>query len=115
MRFFDLNKKTPKNMQRCVIKEKYGKHIDIFGSSCLQIWWDDSRFMGHPNVIAWAPVPEHITVNPKGWRSEYRGDDLPAQNCRCLVCTESSKSVRYAYFHEGRFLAHPDVIAFMEI
>jgi len=115
MRFYDINKKTPQNAQQCVIKEKFGKGIGIAGSSCLQFWYDDSRFMCHPNVVEWSPVPEHITINPKGWSSEYRGDDLPSRNCDCLVCTDKNRLVKYAYFHDGKFLGHPDVIAYMEI
>jgi len=113
MKFYDINQKTPKNMQDCVIKEKFGKRIQIFYHP--QTWWDDSKFMCHPNVIAWAPVPEHAGINPKGWRSEFWGDSLPSQSCCCLVCTDKNKIVKYAYFHDGRFLGHPDVIAFMEI
>ena len=115
MKFYDIDKKTPENGQRCVIKERQGKRIEVFGSCCLQIWWNDSRFACHPNVVAWSPVPEHVAYNRKGWHSEYWGDNLPSQSCRCLVCSDKHKIVQYAYFHDGRFLGHPDVAAFMEI
>lgn len=113
MRFFDISNKTPRNGQDCVIKERQGKRIEVFYHP--QTWWDDSRFACHPNVVAWSPVPEHICHNPKGWLSEYRGDDLPTKSCACLVCTDKNKIVKYAYFHDGRFLGHPDVVAYMEI
>ncbi len=119
MQFHDLQKKLPKHGQRCVIKEKLNNRVDIAGSACLQIWFDDSRFMCHPNVVSWAPVPEHVNIDPVGWLSEYRGHDLPERSCSCLVSTESSKVVRYAYFHAelNKFLGflHGDVLAFIPI
>jgi len=119
MKFCDLQKKTPTHGQSCVIKERIGKRTEVFGSACMQTWWDDSRFMCHPNVVAWAPVPEHVNINPNGWFSEFRGDDLPKRSCGCLVSTESSKSVKYAFYSAdlGRFLGHglADVLAFIPI
>jgi hypothetical protein len=119
MKFCDLQKTQPANMQRCVIKERIGKRTEVFGMSCLQTWWDDSRFACHPNVVAWAPVPEHVNVNPIGWLSEFSGNELPSKSCSCLVSTESSKIVRYAYYctTKGGFLgyAFSDVLAFIII
>ena len=95
MKFYNLQKTQPANMKRCVIKERIGKRYGVFGMSCLQTWRDDSHFACHPDVVAWSPVPEHVNVNPSGWLSEFRGDDLPSESCSCLVSTESSKIVLY--------------------
>ena len=113
MRFYDIDKKRPKNGQWCLIKEKFGNEVDL--SLWPQCYWDDCGFMYHPDVVAWAPMPDHISVNPDGWKSEYRGDELPSKSCWCLVCDDKSRNVFSAYFDvsKQRFLAYPDVVAFM--
>lgn len=117
MKLYDITQRKPKNAQWCFIKEKSvdGKLTYIFSQP--QCWYDDESFACHPRVVAWAPVPDHVSVNPDGWLSEYRGDSFPDCSCSCAVSLESSPIVRYAYFSAelGRFLAHKDVIAFMPI
>lgn len=115
MTFYQYDKKRPKNGQRCLIKEKCGSTVDVMPFP--QTYYDDCGFMCHPRVVAWAALPDHISVNPTGWRSEYRGDDLPSRSCACVVCDDQSRMVSYAYFEASlqRFLGHPDVIAFMPI
>ena len=105
--------RLPEHGQRCIIKEKIsGGRIHIFNYP--QIWYDDCGFMCHQKVVAWKPVPEHVSINSAGWKSEYRGDDLPDNDCSCLICTEYSLIPQYSYYKKilGRFLGYENVIAF---
>ena len=96
MKYYQYDKKRLKNGQMCFIKEKSGKKIHTF--LWPQPYYDDCGFQNHPDVVAWLPEPEHICVNPVGWLSEYRGDDLPSESCWCAVCTDKSTLVSRAYF-----------------
>ena len=77
----------------------------------------ENRFAAH-RITKWAPMPEHIIVDPAGWKSEFRGDGLPKKSDWCLVCTEKDKLVHFAWFDEKTqdFSGYRNqVIAFMEI
>ena len=116
MKFNNLSKTKPKSGQLCLIKEFInGTQLNVFPQP--QFYYDDTLFMAHPRVKEWAPIPKHVSVSAEGWKSEYRGDELPNKSCSCLVCTEDSKIVKYAYFSIfGQcFLGIKNVIAFMEI
>ena len=113
MRYYDYNKKRPKEGQWCIIKERlpHGIHIEMYPQPYYAHW----GFRNHPKVVSWAPKPKHICEDPKGWKSEFRGDELPAKSCWCLVCTDKDRFVSHAYFDmsEQRFLGNPDVVAYM--
>lgn len=71
-------------------------------------WVDEKRIMD--GGIAWMPLPKHITDNPKGWFSPYRGDDYPSQNGWYLVCFERYKwLIELLYFDvkKQEFLGTP--------
>lgn len=115
MKFYDYDKKRPKEGQFCLIREKlpYGMNLLLWP----QPYYNYCGFQNHPTVVSWAPVPEHICNNPKGWKSHYRGDDLPKKSGWYIVCTDKSKIVSHAYFDVKvqRFLGNPDVVAYMPI
>ncbi len=118
MRFYDLRKRKPANGQYCVVKEPMVGRTELHVFHQPQFYYEDEGFgYHHPNVVSWAPVPEHVNRNRKGWKSVYWGDDLPDRDCECLVCSEDRRTVGYAYFlaAKQRFLACENVIAFMEI
>lgn len=118
MRFFSMQKRRPANGQWCVIREKRADGTTYIAGYKRQYFDDDRDF---ETVVDWAPFPRHVEHDPTGWKSIYRGDDLPTGNCDCLVCCEdvgrNYKAVHFAYFldREQRFLARPDVLAFMVI
>lgn len=119
MKFFDLQKSKPKNGQWCVVKEpiKTANGIVLYVFGQQQPFYDDAGFEGHSNVKKWAPFPDHVSINPAGWKSEYRGDELPSKNCNCLVSWGDKEIVSICYFDAKRqkFLGRENVIAFMEI
>lgn len=116
MKFYKLDQKKPKNAQQCVIREKIGEKVMVT-SSCLQYWYDDTQFLNHPNVVEWAPVPEHVSRDFSGWFSEDRGDKLPSESCECLVSHSRTINVVYAYFNHLKqsFMGYPHVVAFIPI
>ncbi len=121
MKFYDIKQRQPTKGQWCIIKEKInnGKAVDVFQQP--QQFFEETEFTGHSGVVSWAPVPQHALENWRGWKSEYRGDDLPKKSCQCLVCFDNNRmwDVRIAYYHTGlgRFvgLGQREVIAYMEI
>lgn len=122
MRFYDLKERKPKNSQWCIIKEPISTGtIHVFTHP--QQYFDDEGFVCHSRAAYWAPFPKHVGWDPTGWKSEYRGDELPKHNCECLICFDFKPSgyntPYFAYFlaKENRFCVGPQdiVIAFMEI
>ena len=120
MKFHDLSKIKPQNGQLCLIKER-GNTNQLLLFNYPQFWYDDVGFLAHSGVIKWAPLPKHITINPKGWYSQYRGDEMPTRDCLCVVCVDNKpwSASRMAYYKQDkdRFLGyqHGEVIAWMEI
>ena len=117
MRFYNIDKKLPQEGQWCLIKEKIRNRKDVHVSIWPQHYYEHCGFMCHPDVIGWSPMPEHICHNNKGWKSEFRGDELPSKSCWCVVCADKNEIVSCAYFDapKQRFLGYPNVVAFMSI
>ena len=116
MKFFSIGTKHPNRGQECVFRKR--PHYDKeFTYEYLHSWYDDERF--GDGVFEWAPVPPHININPRGWKSEYRGDDPPDHNCGCLICTNKNSLVYYASYNTDlcKFLGHKEgtVLGFIEI
>lgn len=116
MKFYDITKCKPHNGQWCFIRELDASGKRVLLLPVMQCWYDGEGFTGHARVVSWAPIPPHINVDPRGWLSPYRGDDLPDKDAECLVCIENRKTPFYAYFHLelDKFLGVPsgDVLAY---
>ena len=115
MKFRDLKKDPPPNGTWVLLRDKKG-HLN----TQPQIYFDNESIRyNSAGYVEYAALPEHITKDPTGWLSEFRGDDLPTKNTSCLVCTASRRMPFYAYFleKEQRFLGvkDGDVIAFQLI
>lgn len=57
--------------------------------------------------IAWTEKPEHISISPFGWYSEYRGDNPPAKSGYYLVSRDRAPSpfdshVEITYFDKKK-------------
>ena len=111
MKFRDLKKDPPPSGTWILLRDKKG-----FLNTQPWQYYDELK---NSSYVEYAILPEHITKDPTGWLSEFRGDDLPAKNTPGLVCTASRRSPFYAYFleKEQRFLGvkDGDVIAFQPI
>lgn len=73
-----------------------------------------SQDFGGGRPIAWTDIPKHVAINPAGWLSEYRGDDLPDIDDWYYVCRERSYHVETLWYDtkKGRWLATSgDIIA----
>jgi hypothetical protein len=121
MKFFDLRTKKPKDGQLCIVKDQI-KGRD--GKPALNVfvhpqWFYGEGFLCHPAAKMWAAFPDHVESNPIGWKSIYRGDDLPPRSCECVACFEDSEIPKIVYFlaKDQRFVwcDKKEPIAFMEI
>lgn len=116
MQFYDLATIKPEDGQRCIVKEKLPSGgISVF--PWPQSYYTDTGFLCHPRAVQWAPIPAHVNEDRGPWMSEYWEDELPEKSCECLVCADSSRFVRYAYFDakKQKFLGYDDVFAFLII
>lgn len=117
IKFRDLKSAKPENGTRCIVKGFFQNKKEITPNYCMFYYDHENRFAAH-RITKWAPMPEHIIVDPAGWKSEFRGDGLPKKSDWCLVCTEKDKLVHFAWFDEKTqdFPGYRNqVIAFMEI
>jgi hypothetical protein len=51
-------------------------------------WAGIPSIWGGKRVVAWSPLPPHVTLNGAGWLSEFRGDDPPGETGWYLASLE---------------------------
>lgn len=70
-------------------------------------------------LVGFYALPPDCIRAPALWKSVYRGDELPAKNCTCLVCLPSSGgfgvNVTTGSFFDGRFLHGIEPLAFIPL
>jgi len=76
IKFRDLKSVKPENGTRCIVKGFFQNKKEITPNYCMFYYDHENRFAAH-RITKWAPMPEHIIVDPAGWKSEFRGDGLP--------------------------------------
>ena len=95
--------------------------------NCLLTWQrdDGSRYItlnailpdeNRHGIIAYMPIKHFITDNT-GWKSEFKGDDLPNKNGYYLCCNDRPSTV-YLYWFDAKkctFGGSDKMIAFMDV
>lgn len=74
---------------------------------------------GGNKLIGYFQVPPNCVERPKLWESEFRGDELPAKDCTCMVSVQNANGaifVRAATYIAklGRFLGE-EPLAFIPL
>ena len=81
-------------------------------------WVDTDYAMGQ--AIAYMIIP-HMVNEPKVWKSQYRGDDLPVKSGQYICCEDCKYNYNlhiYKYWFDARkqtFGGSSNMIAYMDI